>query len=556
MKPRRSPIPRASSFIVHRSSFRNSAFTLVELMISIALVLLLVIGINQVFSLTGQTVGAGQINSAQQRDMRAASKQMADDFAGALATDGPCFIIGSSIQPAFRTANDAKTDPDYATLIAGTPNPIQAQVNATAMTQDLNNNGVETDPGETLSAVIPNSRVHRIDQVAFFARGSFHRQTGDPGTFVSSTTAPEAFINYGHLNIANNSIVSGQPDYTYLPPGRFTPTFRNDNNTYATQWILGRSQILLQPTVISDTWAYRGTNQLSPLNRSNNALNSAQTATLNPTTPDPGAPMPSNSTAYTNGSSRIDLAETSIDRYSATLSAFFRSNPFTSNTFVVGSWYTSNGLLYRFNANPFVTKPQTSRSTALASPAFLSGCTQFIVEYAGDFVTQDAFGNVTDAKPDGIIDFVIPTAPGTYPLNGGKFLNEGIRQTRWYGFPRDTDGDGIIYGGSGHTNNQMPDVVPVRDVLASASYNTASSPSFEYFTFGPKSDYVTAGLTSSDTYTAAWALNQYTVTDTSATPVTTTCSGGPKLLRVLITLDDPNAHQPDGQSFQYVFTLK
>ncbi len=36
------------------------AFTLVELMISIALVLLLVIGINQVFSLTSKTVGAGQ----------------------------------------------------------------------------------------------------------------------------------------------------------------------------------------------------------------------------------------------------------------------------------------------------------------------------------------------------------------------------------------------------------------------------------------------------------------------------------------------------------------
>ena len=38
----------------------NSAFTLVELMISVLMVVLLMIGINQVFKLSSDTVGLGQ----------------------------------------------------------------------------------------------------------------------------------------------------------------------------------------------------------------------------------------------------------------------------------------------------------------------------------------------------------------------------------------------------------------------------------------------------------------------------------------------------------------
>jgi choline dehydrogenase len=54
-----------SSFILHPSSFeRRSAFTLIEVMISIALVLALIIGVNQVFKVAADTVGAGQVGGA------------------------------------------------------------------------------------------------------------------------------------------------------------------------------------------------------------------------------------------------------------------------------------------------------------------------------------------------------------------------------------------------------------------------------------------------------------------------------------------------------------
>jgi prepilin-type N-terminal cleavage/methylation domain-containing protein len=50
---------------------QQPGFTLVEVMISVALVLILIIGINQAFKMVTDTVGAGQTLSAIVRDNRA-----------------------------------------------------------------------------------------------------------------------------------------------------------------------------------------------------------------------------------------------------------------------------------------------------------------------------------------------------------------------------------------------------------------------------------------------------------------------------------------------------
>src|SRR5712671_5842877 len=60
--------PRAASLAA--SSRGATGFTLVELMVSIALVLLLVLGINAVFTLSARTVGIGQQVSEIQRQFR------------------------------------------------------------------------------------------------------------------------------------------------------------------------------------------------------------------------------------------------------------------------------------------------------------------------------------------------------------------------------------------------------------------------------------------------------------------------------------------------------
>ena len=60
------------------------------------------------------------------------------------------------------------------------------------------------------------------------------------------------------------------------------------------------------------------------------------------------------------------------------------------------------------------------------APYFLQHCSQFIVEYAGDYMQQDVNGNMTGLGPDGQIDYYLDA-------NGNKHI-------RWYGMPRSSTG--------------------------------------------------------------------------------------------------------------------
>jgi hypothetical protein len=104
-------------------------------------------------------------------------------------------------------------------------------------------------------------------------------------------------------------------------------------------------------------------------------------------------------------------------------------------------------MSYRFYCNPYITRPLNARQMAQAAPYFVGGCSQFIVEYAGDFLTQNPLNGApmgqTPYAGDGIIDFVADGA--------------GVRKVRWYGMPRNTDGDADV---------DIFDVVPLRDLRA------------------------------------------------------------------------------------------
>ena len=116
----------------------------------------------------------------------------------------------------------------------------------------------------------------------------------------------------------------------------------------------------------------------------------------------------------------------------------------------------------RYWCNPFVsstpydrTQPNiNAKSIAQRQQILAQGCSQFIVEFAGDFVTQNLnsglnYGNVTAAVPDGVLDFV--AVSGT----------TGTRITRWYGLPRDVDGDGHIWSTNAAGSRTSIDVLPV-----------------------------------------------------------------------------------------------
>src|SRR5580658_51970 len=94
----RASLRRASSPSHHSdfgfriSDFRpRGGFTLVELMISIALVLVLMVGVNYVFTKAADAISAGQTTNTISRDSQSAQAVLFDDF-NHVNKNPPCFI--------------------------------------------------------------------------------------------------------------------------------------------------------------------------------------------------------------------------------------------------------------------------------------------------------------------------------------------------------------------------------------------------------------------------------------------------------------------------------
>ena len=483
---------------------KAAGFTLIELMISIALVVVLMLGITKVFSLTSQTAGATNQMSSAMRDVRGAQATLYQDFSTAVSDGSPCMLICSSRVSAFRNKADADGDRD------GDP-----------LTIDLNGNNVEGEgslivQGEQISPATYNSRSHRIDTVSFFSRQRLQRQTGGSSLSVNNGVAEtplmaqmssgEAWIWYGHLNLPNNtganqagnpaaSITTDLPGRNRLlpeaehPPPIPTTSMRRNGFLVARQTSCAKDSI----GNISDR---AGTPQAF--------IDAIPISTLGITPLQDLAPLAHSSLAspasslYVMQQSRFDLAATSMDDYMQRLIAWSNHPNIVPMTTagVDKNWWAELfcAPLVRFQGNPFLTPHPTVNSPkvnafsfAQQAPIFLQGCTQFIVEYAGDFVCQDNnpgtsvapnlnYGQVLNvytnpnvstlpSPTDGQVDFVVTT-----DANGNR-----SRKIRWYGLPRDTDGlttvapiantgvpDGKIPVST--LPNMMADVVPLRDV--------------------------------------------------------------------------------------------
>ena len=194
------------------------AFTLIELMVSMAMVLIIILGVNAIFKMASDTVNVGMAMSAANRENQGAQSVLYDDFRTAVITDGPMLVIRSETVPAFRNAADEQADRD------GLP-----------LTQDFDNNNVEGEtgvPGELTPMLVTNSRNHRVDRVMFFANHLFRRQTGtDDGgtvTFVDDGTSNEAYVWYGHLDQPDfgKALSGSRGRYEHRSPGEL-PKERN-----------------------------------------------------------------------------------------------------------------------------------------------------------------------------------------------------------------------------------------------------------------------------------------------------------------------------------------
>jgi prepilin-type N-terminal cleavage/methylation domain-containing protein len=463
---------------------QRRAFTLIELMISIALVLILIIGINQVFSITSQTVGAGQAHSNIVRDMRAVQQVFVDDFRS-YASDGPALIIKCEQMWSFLSARDAQGDRN----------------NQSDNWDVTGSAGSEADQPQTRY----NFRSHRLDRIAFFARGLFRRQTGNDGVYVGDQTASEAWIWYGHVRQPDNSWSGPLPGTSdFFSPGAGT-AITNPNNFYASQWALGRFALLLidpsSSTFSGQNYIRSNVDALSPL-----AVGSVST-TLG------GSPQ------YLLQESRYDIADASISSWAAKLNTLIANDP-TEN------WWSRlmMGPDSRFRATPYIAKPASSFWMSQTAPLLLPSCTQFMVEFAGDFVTQDNdpgspnYGDVTAAAPDGITDFAIVS---------------NVRRIRFYGMPRDVDGDGAITVAGG-------DVVPVRDVAGSQYSFEKSDPASNNILGQSSSNWGAVDAMSSNSFYSC----AFGPTDPR-----------PRMIRFIVGVDDPNGRLAEGTLHEFVFNL-
>jgi type II secretory pathway pseudopilin PulG len=231
---------------------------------------------------------------------------------------------------------------------------------------------------------------------------------------------------------------------------------------------------------------------------------------------------------------------------------------------------TNQPQLVRPECNPIISAPLSAAQLAQMTPYFLQHCSQFIVEYAGDYMQQDANGNMTGLGSDGQIDYYVDA--------------NGNRHIRWYGMPRsstgqphvgDTKGD-LVYirgfnqaqdvaggtddptatGGNGNLN-YFTDVIPLRDYYTmwlnapenttpGASIGLANPPwevedNIPFSTIGDYGNYAPGGnvtVTSGSRYACAWYNDM------------------PAMVRILIKVDDTNNEVKDGPWYEYVFRLK
>jgi len=250
--------------------------------------------------------------------------------------------------------------------------------------------------------------------------------------------------------------------------------------------------------------------------------------------------------------SRYDVAYTPIN-YWYNLISNARTNgnvnwwQFLSGLQISGT--SSISLDQRYFANPFPTRTANlspadisnwiSAAVAQTSPMFVRGCSQFIVEFAGDYCTQDTNGlyptgtAVPGGGPDGQIDFVVDP-------------NSGNHRIRWYGFPRDTAGPNGTLGPDGTVDPTQGDVVPVSTFLGSPtplaferSVPKIPSPGVPNPFPNPAGQNIPR---CSDPYICAWGP------DVPAVAM-------PKMLRITIGIDNPNGRLNTQQVFEYIFTL-
>ncbi len=506
------------------------AFTLIELMISIALALLLILGVNLVFRTASHTLKVGQHVAQINRNEQSLQTLLTDDVNNlVLPEDAPFLFIRSQREAGFLNAADQDSDTDY-----NASQTNRDTVDDQIRSYDRDGDGVE----DFVSPALYTRRNHRLDTIGFFTRKHTARQTG-ADDLVDDMQSAEAYVWYGHLKQPNfNEPLPGLPRFNHHAPGIDYRTAMaasvdpltaatNPENFYVDQWTLGRVQMALMRPDGNMIYSRGGTSVTNGfIKRIPGELDSTSAAPLTVNSrQNPDYPNTNNNSGAFDGWllqwSRYDAAATTMQQYRRILANFSEDG---TNT----NWYfpISN---FRHQYSSLLSQPLTPEEAARSVPGLAHGISHFMVEFAGDFISQDNNGNTTAVGPDGVLDFIVYTVGA-----------ETCTATRWYGMPRDGNGDGRILI---HDNTSPLDVVPVAGVIATFSPSFSDPGFFERV--GParpgSGDYIDT-VNNSTYYLAAWGP------DSSHWPK-------PQYLRFVIG-SAPADVGGDEHLAEYVFSLK
>ncbi|HSI34106.1 MAG: PilW family protein [Phycisphaerae bacterium] len=482
-----------------RSAGRG-AFTLVEVMISVALVLMVIYGVARVFKLSSEAIGANQSVAAMVRDNRSTAATLGEDFRNCVA-DSPIFLISSRVafegtgrkftydgqsisrghMSGFLNAEEARLDVD--------PAPDPDSTTADPRTYVVNGSQYRAGLADG------SDRIPRLDRLGFFARGMYRRQTSDTNRAYSPITSNEAFIWIGHT--AHPGLHGGNQNAPLQP-----------NDQFASERILGRMAFLLKDNeyVKSLGANVKPRNTPDDINkpedqRSEYYADVPATARVSY----PLSPLGYENQLKHKWIGRFDLAGTTIEQFRKVANDLYLGTKNEIATQVPGSypsstmtWYRSLDTIgadnFRVQCDPTPARPINPDGMALAAPVFVPNCVQFIVEYAGDFTSQDEEGYITNVgqwvetdatkadavrygggaglPTDGVIDYIVDGPR----LASGKLdpakKAQWSRRIRWYGMPREVTG----VDANGVVRLDERDVVPFRDVVFAMADQTKFTP--------------------------------------------------------------------------------
>ncbi len=277
----------------------SPGFTLVEMLVALAILAVMMAAIGEIFSLAGHATRLGQATLKVMANVRAVQAQLAKDL-GNLDTGGYLIIrqqyyapiwdagwTGSGTNPSVQyqpgdevaygtsyyyctkqNAAAAANEPGttggapYWTLLnvtlawtSGTSYTAGEEVvydGANYLCVQANTASAANEPGTAGGAPYwsPLPPSWRADQLAFLADGNFQSRTGDSnGSLVDYVTSNAAAVWYGQLTMSYGSSAPATAEEPYWPQSTAVPQTQPPSGENAGDFYLGRRVLLLVPSV-------------------------------------------------------------------------------------------------------------------------------------------------------------------------------------------------------------------------------------------------------------------------------------------------------------------